>query len=69
LIFGQRSLEGSLIGGIADTQAMLDFCAEHHISADIELIPAQDINTAFERMSRSDVKYRFVIDLQTLASI
>ena len=69
LIFGQRSLEGSLIGGIAETQAMLDFCAEHHISADIELIQAQDINTAFERMSRSDVKYRFVIDLQTLTSI
>ena len=66
LIFGQRSLEGSLIGGIADTQAMLDFCAEHNIMADIELIPVQDINAAFERMHQSDVKYRFVIDLQTL---
>ncbi len=69
LIFGQRAIEGSLIGGIADTQAMLDFCADHQIMADIELISAQDIHTAFERMGRSDVKYRFVIDLQTLTFI
>lgn len=67
LIFGQRALEGSLIGGITDTQAMLDFCAEHQIMADVEVISVQEINTAFERMHQSDVKYRFVVDLQTLS--
>jgi uncharacterized zinc-type alcohol dehydrogenase-like protein len=67
LIFKRRSLAGSLIGGIAETQEMLDFCAEHGITADIELIPIQQINTAYERMLKSDVKYRFVIDMSTLA--
>jgi uncharacterized zinc-type alcohol dehydrogenase-like protein len=68
LIFGRRSIAGSLIGGIAETQEMLDFCAEHGIVSDIELIRAQDIEQAYERMQRSDVKYRFVIDNSTLAS-
>ncbi|HUO23726.1 MAG TPA: NAD(P)-dependent alcohol dehydrogenase [Caulobacteraceae bacterium] len=67
LIFKRRSLAGSLIGGIAETQEMLDFCAEHGVTADIELIPIQDINIAYERMLKSDVKYRFVIDMSTLA--
>ncbi len=66
LIFGRRSLAGSLIGGIAETQEMLDFCAEHGIVADIEKIDIQDINEAYERMLKSDVKYRFVIDLASL---
>ena len=67
LIFRRRSLAGSLIGGIRETQEMLDFCAEHAIVSDIELIPIQSINSAFERMLKSDVKYRFVIDMKTLA--
>lgn len=67
LIFGQRSFEGSLIGGINATQEMLDFCADHQITADVEVIKIQDVNTAFDRMLKSDVKYRFVIDLQTLS--
>ncbi|MFZ5655683.1 MAG: NAD(P)-dependent alcohol dehydrogenase [Pseudomonadota bacterium] len=67
LIFGRRSIAGSLIGGIRETQEMLDFCAEHGIVSDIELIPAQAINEAYERMLRSDVKYRFVIDGASLA--
>jgi uncharacterized zinc-type alcohol dehydrogenase-like protein len=66
LIMGRRSLAGSGIGGIAETQEMLDFCAEHGITADIELIAIQDINTAYERMLKSDVKYRFVIDMASL---
>jgi uncharacterized zinc-type alcohol dehydrogenase-like protein len=66
LIFKRRSLAGSLIGGIAETQEMLDFCAKHGIVADIEMIAAQDIDKAYERMLRSDVKYRFVIDSATL---
>lgn len=66
LIFKRRSIVGSLIGGIKETQEMLDFCAEHDISADIEIIPIQDINQAYERMLRNDVKYRFVIDLASL---
>ena len=66
LIFGQKSIEGSLIGGIAETQEMLDFCAQHAITSDIEIIQPQDINQAFERMLKSDVKYRFVIDLASL---
>ncbi len=66
LIFGRRSIAGSLIGGIAETQEMLDFCAEHGIVADIEMIPAQAIDEAYERMLRSDVKYRFVIDIASL---
>ncbi|HET6806911.1 MAG TPA: NAD(P)-dependent alcohol dehydrogenase [Frateuria sp.] len=68
LIFGRRSIAGSLIGGIAETQEMLDFCAEHGIVADIEMIAAQQINEAYDRMQRSDVKYRFVIDNATLAA-
>jgi len=67
LIFGRRSLAGSLIGGIAETQEMLDFCAQHGISADVEMIHIQDINEAYARMLKSDVRYRFVIDLASLA--
>ncbi len=66
LIFGRRSIAGSLIGGIAETQEMLDFCAEHGIVADIEMVDADGIDTAYERMARSDVKYRFVIDTATM---
>lgn len=66
LIMGRRRLAGSLIGGIEETQEMLDFCAEHNIVSDIEMIPIQKINEAYERMIRSDVKYRFVIDIQSL---
>ncbi len=62
LIFKRRQLAGSLIGGIQETQQMLDFCAHHQLTADIELIPIQKINEAYERMLKSDVKYRFVID-------
>lgn len=62
-IFKRRSLAGSVIGGIKETQRMLDFCAEHHILSDIELIKMSYINTAYERMIKSDVKYRFVIDI------
>jgi uncharacterized zinc-type alcohol dehydrogenase-like protein len=67
LIMNRRNFAGSCIGGIAETQEMLDFCAEHGITADIELIRMDEINHAFERMLRSDVKYRFVIDMSTLA--
>lgn len=67
LIMKRRSLAGSLIGGIPETQEMLDFCAEHDIVADIELIRAEQINEAYERMLKGDVKYRFVIDCTTLA--
>jgi uncharacterized zinc-type alcohol dehydrogenase-like protein len=67
LIFRRRQIAGSLIGGIAETQEMLDFCASHAITSDIELIPIQDINLAYERMLKSDVKYRFVIDMASLA--
>ncbi|MGA7577099.1 MAG: NAD(P)-dependent alcohol dehydrogenase [Desulfobaccales bacterium] len=66
LLFGRRSLSGSLIGGIAETQEMLDFCGEHGITSNIEVIKIQDINEAFERMLKSDVKYRFVIDMASL---
>jgi uncharacterized zinc-type alcohol dehydrogenase-like protein len=66
LIFGRRQLSGSLIGGIRETQEMLDFCGEHDIVSDIEQIPIQKINEAYERMLRSDVKYRFVIDMASL---
>jgi uncharacterized zinc-type alcohol dehydrogenase-like protein len=66
LIFKRRSLAGSLIGGIAETQEMLDFCAGHGIVSDIEMIPIAAINDAYERMLKSDVKYRFVIDMATL---
>ncbi len=66
LIMKRRSLAGSLIGGIAETQEMLDFCAEHGIVSDIEMIRMQDIEDAYERMLRSDVKYRFVIDMASM---
>ena len=66
LVFRRRRLAGSLIGGIKETQEMLDFCAEHNIVSDIEMIPMQKINEAYERMLRSDVKYRFVIDMASL---
>jgi uncharacterized zinc-type alcohol dehydrogenase-like protein len=68
LIFKRRSLAGSMIGGIRETQEMLDFCAEHGIVADIEMIRMAQINDAYERMLRGDVKYRFVIDSATLAA-
>jgi uncharacterized zinc-type alcohol dehydrogenase-like protein len=66
LLFRRRSLAGSIIGGIRETQEMLDFCAEHGIVSDIELIPIQEINQAYERLAKSDVKYRFVIDMASL---
>lgn len=66
LIFRRRQMSGSLIGGLPETQEMLDFCAEHGIVSDIEMIPIQKINEAYERMLKSDVKYRFVIDLASL---
>ncbi|KXH86064.1 hydroxyacid dehydrogenase [Chryseobacterium kwangjuense] len=66
MIFQRRSVAGSLIGGIAETQELLDFCGKHNIVSEIELIKMQDINHAYERMLKSDVKYRFVIDMQSL---
>ncbi len=66
VIFGRKKLSGSLIGGIAETQEMLNYCGENNISCDIELIPIQKINEAYERVLKSDVKYRFVIDMQSL---
>ncbi|MCY2688576.1 NAD(P)-dependent alcohol dehydrogenase [Salinimicrobium sp. TH3] len=66
LIFQRKSIAGSLIGGIKETQEMLDFCGEHNIVCDVEIIDMQDINTAYERMLKSDVKYRFVIDTKSL---
>jgi uncharacterized zinc-type alcohol dehydrogenase-like protein len=66
LIFGRKTLSGSLIGGIKETQEMLDFCGKHNITADIELIPIQKINEAYDRVVKNDVKYRFVIDMASL---
>jgi uncharacterized zinc-type alcohol dehydrogenase-like protein len=66
LIFKRRNFAGSLVGGIPETQEMLDFCAEHGILADVEIIPVQKINEAYERMLKSDVKYRFSIDMSSL---
>ena len=66
LIFGRRTLSGSLIGGIQETQEMLDFCAQHSIVSEIELIAVQQVNTAYERMVKNDVRYRFVLDMKTL---
>lgn len=66
LIFQRRQLAGSLIGGIQETQEMLDFCAENRITSDIEMIDMKDIETAFKRMQKSDVKYRFVIDMKSI---
>jgi uncharacterized zinc-type alcohol dehydrogenase-like protein len=68
LIFKRRSLSGSLIGGIAETQEMLDFCGKHNITADVEVIPIQKVNEAYERLSHADVKYRFSIDMASLKS-
>lgn len=66
LLFKRRSLSGSLIGGIAETQEMLDFCGAHNITADVEVIPIQKVNEAYERLLKSDVKYRFSIDMASL---
>jgi D-arabinose 1-dehydrogenase-like Zn-dependent alcohol dehydrogenase len=66
LILGRRSFAGSAIGGIRETQEMLDFCAEHRLGAEIEVIPANKTNDAYERVLASDVRYRFVIDTSTL---
>jgi len=68
LIMGRRSLSGSPIGGIAETQEMLDFCGQHNITADVEVIPIQKVNEAYERLLKSDVKYRFSIDMASLKS-
>src|SRR5277367_441679 len=66
LIKGRRSLAGSMVGGVAETQGMLDFCGKHNIVADIEVVPIQKVNEAFERVLKSDVRYRFVIDMASL---
>jgi uncharacterized zinc-type alcohol dehydrogenase-like protein len=66
LIGGRKTLAGSLIGGIAETQELLDHCAKHGIGADVEVVPASGIDAAYERMLRSDVRYRFVVDCATL---
>jgi uncharacterized zinc-type alcohol dehydrogenase-like protein len=68
LLLGRRSLSGSLIGGIPETQEMLDFCGAHSIIADVEVIPIQKVNEAYERLLKSDVKYRFSIDMASLKS-
>jgi alcohol dehydrogenase (NADP+) len=68
IVLGRRRISGSLIGGLPETQEMLDFCAEHGIACDIEMLDIRNINEAYERMQRSDVRYRFVIDLATLKS-
>jgi uncharacterized zinc-type alcohol dehydrogenase-like protein len=68
LVHGRRSIAGSAIGGIAETQQMLDFCGAHNVASDIELIPIQKINEAYERVVKSDVRYRFVIDLASLGT-
>ena len=68
LIMGRRSLSGSSIGGIPETQEMLDFCGTHNITADVEIIPIQKVNEAYERLLKSDVKYRFSIDMASLKS-
>lgn len=66
VVVGKRSCAGLNIGGIAETQEMLDFCFKHNITAESEIINIQDINTAFERLEKGDVKYRFVIDMASL---
>ena len=68
MIMGRKAVAGSLIGGIAETQELLEFCGKHNITSDIEVIDIQDINKAYERMLKSDVKYRFVIDMKSLKS-
>jgi len=69
LILKRRSLSGSPIGGIPETQEMLDFCGEHNITADVEVIPIQKVNEAYERLLKSDVKYRFSIDMASLKEL
>jgi uncharacterized zinc-type alcohol dehydrogenase-like protein len=69
LVFGRRSIAGSLIGGMPETQEMIDFCAGHNIVSDVEVIPIQSINEAYERMLKNDVKYRFVIDMASLKQL
>ena len=69
LVYSRKTLAGSLIGGIAETQEMLDFCGQHGITSDIEVIRIQDINEAFERLLKADVKYRFVIDMASLKEV
>lgn len=66
LLLKRRTLAGSLIGGLCETQEMLDYCAENNITSDVEVIPIQRVETAYERMIKGDVRYRFVIDLKTL---
>ena len=66
LLFRRRQLAGSIIGGIRETQEMLDFCGEHGITSDIEMIKIQQVNEAYERLLKSDVKYRFVIDMASI---
>ncbi|BAM05875.1 NAD(P)-dependent alcohol dehydrogenase [Leptospirillum ferrooxidans] len=68
LLFGRRSLSGSLIGGLKETQEMLDFCGKHNITSDVEVIPIQKVNEAYDRLLKSDVKYRFSIDMDSLKS-
>ena len=68
LLFGNKTLSGSIIGGIAETQEMLDFCGQYNITADVEVISIQQVNEAYERMLKSDVKYRFSIDMASLNS-
>jgi uncharacterized zinc-type alcohol dehydrogenase-like protein len=68
LIMGRRSLSGSPIGGLPETQEMLDFCGKHNLTSDVEVIPIQKVNEAYERLLKSDVKYRFSIDLASLKS-
>jgi uncharacterized zinc-type alcohol dehydrogenase-like protein len=66
VVLGRKRVAGSLIGGIKETQEMLDFCGEHNITCDVEMIDMQNINEAYDRVTSSDVKYRFVIDMETL---
>jgi len=66
MIAGRRRMAGSIIGGIRETQEMLNFCGEHKIPADVEVIPIQDVETAYDRTVKGDVRYRFVIDMKTL---
>jgi uncharacterized zinc-type alcohol dehydrogenase-like protein len=68
LIFGRRSVSRAPIGGLAEAQEMLDFCGQHNITADVEVIAIQQINEAYERMVKSDLKYRFSIDMASLKS-
>jgi uncharacterized zinc-type alcohol dehydrogenase-like protein len=68
LIFGNRSVSGSNIGGLPETQEMLHFCGKHGLTADVEVIPMQKVNQAWERLVKADVKYRFVIDMASLKS-